>query len=354
MSFARTAWKGLVSVVLIRAGGRRRGEPSGEQGQQRPAEASAQAGRAAHSSGNGHELDPSKRAIVARPWSERTVAALLLVTMLACVCFAVLYVLEPNTQLLGISLGSGFIFLAAALIVAGKRVVPQVTAVEQRPELSHPQEVQELSQELREGLQGITRRRLLLFAASAAAAGLTGAIAIPVIGLGPGVTEQFRRTRWYAGRRLVTAEGEPIPAAQVGEGSMLTAFPEGTDAKEKEELGSPVVIVRVDPSLLKLPAGREDWAPAGILAYSKICTHAGCAISLYRSPLNPSTESRPPALVCPCHYSTFDVLDGAKVEFGPAGRPLPQLPLMIDSAGYLRANGNFSGPVGPSWWGDAQ
>ena len=42
---------------------------------------------------------------------------------------------------------------------------------------------------------------------------------------------------------------------------------------------------------------------------------------------------------------------GAKVLFGPAGRPLPQLPLEIDGDGNLRARGGFSGPVGPSWWG---
>jgi ubiquinol-cytochrome c reductase iron-sulfur subunit len=87
------------------------------------------------------------------------------------------------------------------------------------------------------------------------------------------------------------------------------------------------------------------------MAYSKICTHAGCAISLYRSPLHPSTQPGGPALVCPCHYSTFDVLHAAHVEFGPAGRPLPQLPLAIDSQGNLRAGGAMSGPVGPAWWG---
>jgi ubiquinol-cytochrome c reductase iron-sulfur subunit len=39
------------------------------------------------------------------------------------------------------------------------------------------------------------------------------------------------------------------------------------------------------------------------------------------------------------------------VLFGPAGRPLPQLPLVIDPEGNLRAGGNFNEPVGPSWWG---
>jgi ubiquinol-cytochrome c reductase iron-sulfur subunit len=108
--------------------------------------------------------------------------------------------------------------------------------------------------------------------------------------------------------------------------------------------------VRLEPRELRLPAGRESWAPEGILAFSKICTHAGCAISLYREPKFPPVEPRR-ALVCPCHYSTFDPATGAEVIFGPAGRPLPQLPLMIDGRRRLRAAGNFSGPVGPAWSG---
>jgi ubiquinol-cytochrome c reductase iron-sulfur subunit len=130
-------------------------------------------------------------------------------------------------------------------------------------------------------------------------------------------------------------------------GSFITAFPQGADMRE---LGSPVVVVRVDPAALRLPAGRADWAPEGLVAYSKICTHAGCAVSLYRSPLDQQTARQGPALVCPCHYSTFDVLQGASVEFGPAGRPLPQLPLSIRADGVLIAGGGFSGPIGPSWW----
>jgi ubiquinol-cytochrome c reductase iron-sulfur subunit len=108
------------------------------------------------------------------------------------------------------------------------------------------------------------------------------------------------------------------------------------------------VIVRISPAELDLPSGRETWAPEGILAYSKICTHAACSISLYRAPLYEPTSPRP-ALVCPCHYSTFDVRRGAAVIFGPAGRPLPQLPLAIDSQRHLVATGGFSGPPGPSW-----
>ena len=71
--------------------------------------------------------------------------------------------------------------------------------------------------------------------------------------------------------------------------------------------------------------------------------HVGCAVAQY--------EDEAHVLVCPCHQSTFDVLDGARPVAGPAGRPLPQLPLAIDAQGVLYAQGDFSGPVGPGFWG---
>jgi ubiquinol-cytochrome c reductase iron-sulfur subunit len=55
-------------------------------------------------------------------------------------------------------------------------------------------------------------------------------------------------------------------------------------------------------------------------------------------------------LLCPCHQSTFNVLEGAKPIFGPAARALPQLPLGVDDAGYLIATDDFSDPVGPGFW----
>jgi quinol---cytochrome c reductase iron-sulfur subunit len=111
-----------------------------------------------------------------------------------------------------------------------------------------------------------------------------------------------------------------------------------------------VVVVRLEPSALRLPRKRARWAPQGILAFSKVCPHAGCAVALYRKPTFPEVQPRP-ALVCPCHYSTFDPAAGGEVLFGPAGRALPQLPLAVDAAGELRAGGDFSDAIGPSWWG---
>jgi ubiquinol-cytochrome c reductase iron-sulfur subunit len=295
--------------------------------------------------------DPSRRETSAPDWAQRLVPALLALTALAGLGFVALFILDPNTQLLALGLGVALALLASVLILAGRWLVPQETRVEDRPRPGDPEAVGQVSEQARAGLEGITRRKLIGGAASVAGAGLTAAVVIPVVALGPGIEQQLSDTPWHAGRALVDSEGNPILAANVNEGSFATAFPRDAD---KDNLGSPVVVVRVDPATLKLPAERASWAPEGILAYSKICTHAACAISLFRSPLSPTTQSRGPALICPCHYSTFDVLDGGRVEFGPAGRPLPQLPLTIDASGALNAAGPMSGPVGPSWWGDSK
>jgi ubiquinol-cytochrome c reductase iron-sulfur subunit len=296
--------------------------------------------------------DPSRREIVAGTSGELLVAGLLIATMATALGFAALLLLDPQTQLLALALGGALVFFGAALAVAGARLVPQVTAVEDRPIYDRDTSASdEVAQRLRDGVEGVTRRRMLATAGAAAIAGLAAAAVAPLIALGPGLTIALKLTPWHRGRRLVDENGNPVRADALEVGGFLTAFPEGANP---EAVTSSVVLVRVEPSLLRLPASRAGWAPRGIVAYSKICTHAGCAVSLYRSPLSPTTESGGPALVCPCHYSTFDVLDGGSVQFGPAGRALPQLPLTTDRAGNLRAGGPLSGPVGPSWWGDPQ
>jgi ubiquinol-cytochrome c reductase iron-sulfur subunit len=331
----RAIWKLVLLIAVLRRGGAR-GERHAP-----PAQTAATPGG-----------DPSARELVADASSEYVVAGLLVATMLAGLGFAVLLILDPNTQLLALTLGGALLFFGIALAVAGARLVPQVTAVEERPMYDRDTATsEEVAERLRGAVEGVTRRRMLAGAAAAALAGLAAAAVAPLIALGPGLTNALRETPWRRGRRLVDENGKPLRADALETGGFLTAFPEGA---EPEAVTSPLVLVRVDPSQLRLPASRAGWAPRGIVAYSKICTHAGCAVSLYRSPLSPTTESGGPALVCPCHYSTFDVLDGGSVEFGPAGRALPQLPLTIDRAGNLRAGGPLSGPVGPSWWGDPQ
>jgi ubiquinol-cytochrome c reductase iron-sulfur subunit len=290
---------------------------------------------------------------------ELTIAALLGGSALGLIAFVVAYVEGADTQALGASLAVGLGCLSAALILAGKRLFPTTPAAEERPEFARPPEdpgvtvgpsaeqAEEVAGELTSPAEAITRRRLLAGAAGAAGAALGAALVVPAASLGPAVGDRLHRSPWRAGIRLVDEDDAPVTAAKIGERGFVTAFPESAD---KRELAAPVIVVHLDPSSLDPPAGREGWAPDGLVAYSKICTHAGCAVSIPRSPLYPPQAPRP-ALVCPCHYSTFDPARGADVIFGPAGRALPQLPLSIDSGGNLVAAGGLSGDVGPAWRG---
>jgi ubiquinol-cytochrome c reductase iron-sulfur subunit len=283
--------------------------------------------------------------------AEAVVATLLVLAALAAAGFIVVYsqfgVRKLPNELLGLCIALSLGFTALALAVFAHRLVPNEELIEDYPSES-PEEQRAIAEIVQDGGRLITRKQMLVGAGSLATGALGAAALTPALSLGPlWYTAPLFRAPWRRGMRLIDEEGKPLLAAGVDEGSYYTAFPEGAD---REEIGSPVVVVRVAPSQLRLPAGRAGWAPLGILAYSKICTHAGCAVALYRKPTFRALEPEP-ALVCPCHYSTFNPATGGSVIFGPAGRPLPQLPLMVDAAGQLRAAGNFSGPVGPSWWG---
>jgi quinol---cytochrome c reductase iron-sulfur subunit len=284
------------------------------------------------------------------PRAELVVVALLGLAALSAIGFVVVYSLDripDQTQYLGLALGGAFAFLAAALIVAAHHLV---VTEELEDEYSRPDPVEaaRVAQVVSESGSRLHRRRLLGAAAAVATAAIGLAALVPAASLGPVYDlGRFTRTPWRRGRRLVDQNGQPIAAAAIRPSELFTAYPEHADP---EEIGSPVVLVRLESDQLHLPPERKGWAADGIVAYSKICTHAGCAVALYRTPLFPPVDE-PPGLVCPCHYSTFDPETGGTVMYGPAGRPLPQLPLTIDRAGNLRAAGNFSGPIGPSWWG---
>jgi ubiquinol-cytochrome c reductase iron-sulfur subunit len=283
--------------------------------------------------------------------AELAVLALFGAATVSGAAFPVVYAVDSiphQTQFLGLSLGLCLAFLSAASIVIGNRLVVTEEVEEDYPPPEHPTEQEALEQLVDESDDRFTRRRLIVAGAGAAGTALGVALVTPAASLGPAFhMDPFFRTPWRPGRLLVDEAGRPLLADDVEEESFYTAFPQGAD---REQLGAPLVVVRLPVSELDLPSGRQDWAPRGILAYSKICTHAGCAIALYRKPTFRPTEPRP-ALICPCHYSTFDPARGGDVIFGPAGRPLPQLPLLVDGTGRLRAAGNFSGAVGPSWWG---
>jgi ubiquinol-cytochrome c reductase iron-sulfur subunit len=295
------------------------------------------------------DADPTERTVPEDRRAETLTAGLLWASGLCAVAFLVLYVVWDDTRILGVAGGLCLLFLAAALMFASARVVPQETAVEERAELdAGPEEHRALTGEIRRGGEGISRRKLLAAAGTASAAGLGVIIVTPAASLGPRVRKTLTDSPWAAGRRLVDEDDQPIRADDLAVGSFTTAFPEGAD---KRDLGSPVIVLRVRPDEVHASPRRADWSPDGVFAYSKICTHAGCAISEFRYPLFEQDTNTGPALVCPCHYSTFDPTRGAEVIFGPAGRPLPQLPLRVDADGALRAGGGLSDAPGPAWWG---
>ena len=160
--------------------------------------------------------------------------------------------------------------------------------------------------------------------------------------------ENLSHTMWGRGVRLThDPSGTPVKAADVTIGSAFHIIPEGlTDLPHGEMLNqkalAAVLLMRLDPSQLHISPGRENWSYDGIVAYSKICTHVGCPVALY--------EQQTHHLLCPCHQSQFDVANECKVIFGPAARPLPQLPITVDDEGYLVARSDFTEPVGPSFW----
>jgi ubiquinol-cytochrome c reductase iron-sulfur subunit len=146
---------------------------------------------------------------------------------------------------------------------------------------------------------------------------------VPLISLArkPG---RAARTGWGTGVRLVDEHNAPIAHDRLAAGGIETVFPQGAlDLPE-----APAVLIRGDDGTYR--------------AFSKVCTHAGCPVALYRHASH--------QLICPCHQSIFDVQDGAKNISGPAPRPLPGLPLEIDAEGYFVARGDFDAPVGPDDW----
>jgi ubiquinol-cytochrome c reductase iron-sulfur subunit len=288
-----------------------------------------------------------EREVAGRPRVEGTVLAALAVVVVGAIAFVLAYVLDPHdTQVLGLAAGIALIALALACGLAARLLVPQEMASTEYHDYGDPDVREHVEEILASGGQGLSRRRLLFGAAGAAGASLAAAAAVPIASLGPGEDHRLADTPWHRGRRVVRSDGTPILAADVRLGQFLLGLPEGAD--QRSDFSGPVNLMRFAPGELHLPPDRLAAAPEGIVAYSRICTHAGCAVSMLRTPLYAPTEPKP-ALVCPCHYSTFDPRRGATVEFGPAVRPLPQLPLRINAAGELEAAGDFYDPPGPSY-----
>lgn len=270
--------------------------------------------------------------------TERRIVIALVASTLAALALTVVYVTGGQPQLegglLAVSLGG----MGVSVILWARHLFVEGEVTDERPPFGSEEEDREAATATFEhGGEPFTRRRFLsrLLALAAGAFGL--AALFPVRSLGPTPGRSLFRTAWRPGVRAVREDGRPVRVGDVEVGGVLTVFPEGHKRED-----SAVVLVRVEPGKMTPRPGRRDWAPQDHVAYSKVCTHVGCPVGLYRETTH--------ELICPCHQSTFDVLDGARPVLGPATRSLPQLPLDVDREGFLVARSDFTEPVGPGFW----
>jgi ubiquinol-cytochrome c reductase iron-sulfur subunit len=274
--------------------------------------------------------------------AEWAAASAFAVSALGAVGFALVYALGGQAQLEGATLGLAFAGLAAGMGIWARRLLPGGGHVEEHEGFASPELAGEaLADRVTE--LGRPWRRAILVRLLGLAAGTVGlALLFPLRSLvAPrlrGPVHLLGHTPWRTGGlRLVTPDGRPVRPDEVTADSVLTVYPEGHVGAGD----APAFLVRLDPSRFssRPPAG----GVAGIVAYSLLCTHTGCAVGLY--------ERGTARMLCPCHQSVFDLLAGARPIAGPAGRPLPGLPITVDGDGFLRATGDFTGPPGPGYWG---
>jgi ubiquinol-cytochrome c reductase iron-sulfur subunit len=277
--------------------------------------------------------------------AEIIVAVWLGIAIVGAGVFAGGYAIDPDNRILGTGLGGALVALAGALITWSRHLMSheQVEDLHPGPASADPEQAAAVEL-LESGLQLVARRTWLVRLGIAAATALGLAALFPIRSFGSSPRGRVGLSDWNTGSRLVRSDGSFVFAKDIDVGGLVTAFPAGYVGPTKlEEMGlDAVVVLHVDPSILRLPPERAGWTPQGYIAYSKICTHLGCPLGLYRQA---SQE-----LMCPCHQSIFSVTDAGAVVFGPASRPLPQLPLAIDSDGALRAAGPMSNFVGADNW----
>jgi ubiquinol-cytochrome c reductase iron-sulfur subunit len=260
------------------------------------------------------------------------------ISIVGALALAVVYWNGGQPQLEGVFLALSLGGLGVGLIVWARYFMPRATDVEERhPIESTEEEIDAFREEFERGEHILTRRSLLVRMGTAAVAALGVALVFPIRSLGPRPGKGFKSTPYRRGVRLVTEEGRLIRAEDISVDGVVTAFPEG----HTEAADAPTLLIRPNRPVQPRP-GREDWTPGNLVAYSKLCTHVGCPVGLYQAGEH--------LLLCPCHQSTFDVLDGARPIFGPAARALPQLPIEVDDEGVIVALGDFSSPPGPGFW----
>lgn len=257
-----------------------------------------------------------------------------------------------HTMFVGAGMALALLALGIGAVHWGKALMADHESIDQRHPVPSSPEVREDVAEifkLADEESGFSRRTLVRNSLIGALLAFPLPGLVLLRGLGPqdiDPVEVLRHTMWEPGIRLARdPSGVPIKASDVQIGSVFHVIPENLHEAEhhlNEKAKAIVLLMRLDPQDLVEEEERKSWSYDGIVAYSKVCTHVGCPVALY--------EQHTHHLLCPCHQSQFDVSDGAKVVFGPAKRPLPQLPITVDDEGYLIAQSDFQEPVGPSYW----
>jgi ubiquinol-cytochrome c reductase iron-sulfur subunit len=296
--------------------------------------------------------------------AERQVATLFGISALGTVLLIVSYIFVPddlfifipvmgnqNAHQLGLGLGMAIslFFIGMGAIHWAKTLMPDTEVVAQRHEFRSPDsDRKEFTDTVKEGVgaSGLGRRSLIKRSLGAAL-GLSALSPLLLLrDLGPLPGKELEKTTWKSGTYLVTDPGNRrIKASDLEVGAVAQVLPEIEDPEHRklsDIAKDAVLLIRLRPQEFNLEADKLAMTHDGIIAFSKICSHMGCAVALY--------EQQTKHLLCPCHQSTFDVTRAAKVIFGPSARPLPQLDITIDNEGYLVARQPFSEPVGPSFW----
>jgi len=258
---------------------------------------------------------------------------------------------NQNAHQLGLGLGMAIslFFIGLGAIHWAKTLMPDTEVVAQRHEFRSPDsDRKEFVEAVKSGAaaSGLGRRSLIKRSLGAAL-GLSALSPLLLLrDLGPLPGKELEKTTWKSGTYLVTDPGNRrIKASDLEVGAVAQVLPEIADPEHRklsDIAKDAVLLIRLRPQEFNLEADKLAMTHDGIIAFSKICSHMGCAVALY--------EQQTKHLLCPCHQSTFDVTRAAKVIFGPSARPLPQLDITIDQEGYLVARQPFSEPVGPSFW----
>jgi ubiquinol-cytochrome c reductase iron-sulfur subunit len=272
------------------------------------------------------------------PWAARAVGAAFLLTGLGGVALAAAFALGLPTPVQGILVFLALGSLGFGIVLWAHRLLPRQEYVEMRHPLSSRPDAARLVTDTLVAERGLSRRSILRWLLLGGLGGVGAAFVVPLFSLGPAPDERVFTTAWRRGLRLVDENGQPVTAAAAPLDSVRTVFPEGSAGSAQAQ----TLLIHTQPSELRLAPDRAAGAPGGFVAYSKLCTHAGCPVGIYQA----TTRS----LVCPCHQSTFLVNEGARPVFGPAARPLPQLPIQLQPDGTFVALGDFFEPVGPSIW----